>query len=73
MQSTLDGGYNPGLSVLSDDDTQTFKFNGQELYTGSWTAEQTDGSPLSLNALDLFSNGGTTVYWDDIKIVEITD
>lgn len=61
------------LIVDFDNDTQTFKFNGQELYTGSWTAEQTDGSPLSLNALDLFSNGGTTVYWDDIKIVEITD
>jgi len=56
-----------------DADTQTFKYNGTTLYTGSWSGQMSGGASMLLNAIDLFSDGGSTVYYDDIKIVKIED
>ncbi len=52
-----------------DADTQTFRYNGQVLYTGTWTNEQSGGSIAALGALDLFANGASSIYYDDIRIM----
>ncbi len=51
--------------------TQTFRYNGAPLYSGTWTAEQSGGSIAALGAIDLFANGASPVYYDNIKIVQV--
>lgn len=47
--------------------TQTIYYNGVMVETIPWSP--TSGI-LELDALDLFSDGGSSVYWDDITLVE---
>jgi hypothetical protein len=51
-------------------DQQSFYYNGNLLYTGTWTAEQVGGGILNIAGVDLFANGASTVYYDDISLVE---
>ena len=59
------------VEIDLDADTQTFRYNGTQLYSGTWTAEQNDGSVAALAAIDLFANGASTVYYDNIKVEEV--
>ena len=47
-------------------DTQTISYNGTAIETIPW-------SPTSMiyqfDALDLFSDGGSSIYWDDISVI----
>jgi hypothetical protein len=59
------------LVVDLDLDVQTFYYGGVELYSGSWTNQFPDqGVPgiLNIGSIDLFANGGTTVFYDNISI-----
>ncbi len=47
---------------------QSIYYNGVFLETIDWS---TSGI-LELDALDLFSDGGSSIYWDDIDLVEIS-
>lgn len=47
---------------------QTFYYNGDFLYTASWTEGASGGGALDIGALDLFANGATPVYFDDISL-----
>jgi len=49
-----------------DADLQTVYYNGQMLFTDTWTGHVAPPGILQIGALDLFSNGGTPIYWDDI-------
>lgn len=49
---------------------QDFYYNNTLLYSGSWTEENTGGGALNIAAVDLYANGATPVYYDDISLVE---
>lgn len=59
------------LVVDLDADTQTFSYNGQVLYTGSWTdqfPDQNVAGSLNIGSIDLYANSATPVYYDNISI-----
>ena len=44
-------------------------FYGATLFTSkSWTEGASGGGQLNLDALDLYSNSGSTIYWDDLVL-----
>jgi hypothetical protein len=44
-------------------------FYGNTLFTSkSWTEGVSGGGALNFGALDLFSNGATSVFWDDLSL-----
>jgi hypothetical protein len=53
------------VEIDLDANTQTFWYGGSMLYTGTWTEEVSGGGAVAIGALDLFSNGGDMIYWDD--------
>lgn len=57
------------IEVDLDGDTQTFYYDGTMLYTKSWADGVSGGGIANIGAIDLFANGATTVYYDDISIV----
>jgi subtilisin family serine protease len=59
------------LDVDLDADMQTFSYNGTVVFSGSWTGQypnQDVPGILNIGAIDLFANGATAVYYDDIQI-----
>lgn len=59
------------VEIDLDADTQTFFYDDQELYSGTWTGELTGGGALNIASIDLFANGASSVYYDDISIVAV--
>lgn len=59
------------LIIDLDANTQQFYYNGNLLYSGSWSnqfpAQVTPGI-VKIAAIDLFANGATSVYYDDVAI-----
>ena len=51
-------------------DIQEFYYNNQLLSQGSWTAGVSGGGSLNVGAVDLFANAATSVYYDDMSLVE---
>ncbi len=51
-----------------DTDTQTFFYGDDTLFTGSWTEGMSGGGILNINAVDLFANGASVAYYDDISL-----
>jgi len=49
-------------------DTQAFYYNNQLLYQGSWSNEVSGGGALEIAAVDLFANGASAVYYDDMVL-----
>ncbi len=49
-------------------DTQSFFYNNALLYQGSWTGEISGGGALEIAAVDLFANGASAVYYDDMVL-----
>jgi hypothetical protein len=54
-----------------------FNANDQDTYYGnqlvstkSWTEGSSGGGALNLEALDLFSNNGSSIYWDDLTLLQ---
>jgi hypothetical protein len=48
--------------------TQQIFYGATLLTTKSWTEGASGGGILNLNALDLFSNAGQTINWDDLVL-----
>lgn len=78
-----DGGNSGGSSALIrdqwvqlkfvidlDNDTQEFWYGSTLVYSGTWSDEVSGGGSVAIAAMDLFANGASPVYYDDIKIVE---
>ncbi len=49
-------------------DEQSFYYDGDLLYSGSWTGEVSDAGSLNLAAVDLFANDASVVYYDDMSL-----
>lgn len=77
-----DGGNSGGSSALIrdqwvqlkvvidlDNDTQEFWYGNTLVYSGTWSDEVSGGGSVVIAAMDLFANGASPVYYDDIKIV----
>lgn len=56
------------VEIDLDADTQTFYYNNQVLYTGSWTGEVSGSGALNIGAVDLFANNASSVYYDDVSL-----
>jgi uncharacterized repeat protein (TIGR01451 family) len=48
--------------------TQSFYYNGDLLFTGTWTEEQSGGGALNIAAVDLYANSASPVYYDSISL-----
>lgn len=48
--------------------TQRFYYGGDLLYAGTWTEEVSGGGILNIGAVDLFANGASPVYYDDLSL-----
>lgn len=51
-----------------DLNTQNFFYGGQFLFTDSWTEGMSGGGALNIGAVDLFANGASSVFYDDISL-----
>lgn len=57
------------VEIDLDANTQDFYYNNQLLYSGTWTEENSGGGALNIGAVDLFANGASSVYYDDMSLV----
>lgn len=48
--------------------TQSFYYNGNLLYSDSYTEHVSGGGVANIAALDLFANGSTSVFYDDVSL-----
>lgn len=60
------------IHVDFDADMQTMYYNGVQFAMESWTGGVSGGGFLSIDAIDLYGNGASTMYYDDISIVDAT-
>ena len=51
-----------------DADTHAFYYDGQLFYQSSWTITPNGTGILNIGALDLFANGASPVYYDDLSL-----
>jgi hypothetical protein len=51
-----------------DSDTQTFYYDGQELYTGTWSNQVSGGGIAAIAAVSLAAIGSSSVFYDDISL-----
>ncbi|MGH9381507.1 MAG: choice-of-anchor J domain-containing protein, partial [Thermoanaerobaculia bacterium] len=56
------------VEIDLDADTQDFFYNGDLLYSGTWTNEVSGGGQVNIGAVDLFANGASPVYYDDLSL-----
>ena len=56
------------LEIDLTQDTQAFLYNGALLYTGSWSNHISGGGTTSIGAVDMFANGATSIYYDDMSL-----
>ena len=48
--------------------SQSFFYDGNLLYTDSWTEHVSGGGVANIAAIDLFANNSTSVYYDDVSL-----
>ena len=59
------------VEIDLDADSFDLFYNGGQLITGGvWSQHTSGGGVTSIGAVDLWSNGGTPVYYDDMSLVE---
>jgi hypothetical protein len=56
------------VEIDLDLNSQSFYYGGSLLYTKSWTEGVSGGGALNIGAVDLFANGASTVYYDDMSL-----
>lgn len=52
------------IDIDLDNDAQAFIYDGNIFYTGSWSNHVSGGGSTSIAAVDLYANGGSSVYYD---------
>jgi hypothetical protein len=58
------------VEINLDNDEQLFFYGGDLLYVSSWTAGASGGGGvLNIGAVDLYANGASPVYYDDMSLV----
>lgn len=56
------------IVINTDQDTQSVSLDGTEFDSGSWTDGISGGGSLQIQALDLYANGASSIYYDDISL-----
>jgi len=56
------------VDIDLDADTQSIYYDGALLSSKSWTDGVSGGGALNIGAVDLFANGASPVYYDDISL-----
>jgi subtilisin-like proprotein convertase family protein len=51
-------------------DWQRFYYDDQLLFEGSWSDGVSGGGILAIGAVDLYANGASSVYYDDLSLLE---
>jgi subtilisin family serine protease len=57
------------VEINLDTDWQQFYYDDQLLFEGSWTEGMSGGGILNIGSVDLFANGASSVYYDDLSLV----
>jgi MYXO-CTERM domain-containing protein len=52
-----------------DADVQDIYYDGNLLSSKSWTDGVSGGGALNIGAVDIFANGASPIYWDDMSLV----
>jgi len=52
---------------------QDFFYNGELLYSDTWTERVSGGGQLAIGAIDLFAFGASSVYYDDVSLEKVGD
>ncbi len=52
-----------------DADIQVVYYNNTELMNKSWSDGASGGGATEIHTLDLFSDGGSPIFWDDLQLV----
>ena len=60
------------IEIDLTNDLLTFFYGDQQLYTSSWTGGVSGGGALEIAAIDLFANGSSPVYYDDLSLGSCT-
>lgn len=56
------------VEIDLDTDTQTAFYGGMQLYSKSWTQGVSGGGVLNIAAVNLFANGATSIYYDNVSL-----
>lgn len=56
------------VDIDLDNDIQSFYYGGDLLFTGSWKDGLTRGGSQDIAAVDLWANGGTVIYYDNLSL-----
>lgn len=56
-----------------DANTQSFFYNNQLLLTKSWTEGVSGGGASDIGAIDLFANGASSIYYDDLSLTAVPE
>lgn len=57
------------VDIDLDANSQSIYYDGSLLSAKSWTEGVSGGGALNIGALDIFANGATSIYYDDISLV----
>jgi hypothetical protein len=57
------------IEIDLDANTHAFYYGNQQLFQGSWTEGLSGGGALNIAAVDLFANGASSVYYDDMSLI----
>jgi hypothetical protein len=58
------------VEIDLDQDTQAFYYDGQPLYAAPWSDGVSGGGALNIAAVDLFSAGASSIYYDDMSLLQ---
>jgi hypothetical protein len=61
------------VEIDLDSDLQTFYYNDQLLYTGTWTGEVSGGGALNIGAVNYYANGVSAIYYDEPSLKGMCD
>ena len=56
------------IEIDLDADVQTFYYDDQMLYQKSWVDGVSGGGAVNIGAVDLYANGATSVYYDNMSL-----
>ncbi len=56
------------LEIDLDTDTGAFYYGNQLLYSGTWSGQVSGGGAVNIAAVDLFANGASVIYYDDMSL-----
>jgi len=57
------------VEIDLDADVQTIYYGGTQLVSKSWTDGVSGGGAVNIGAVDIFANGASPVYWDDLSLL----